>query len=190
MESFGDVFENVLKYLYELETVSEVGYKTWLATLEPYKLENNTAYLLTESVFNDKTTTEIYTPMIKEAFENVLGFPVELKLLVKSKDSVSEQSEPEFVSKPAFGGSDSGDETMHKKPKYTFDNFIQGKSNELAFACCTAIANKLDDGSTVIVRPSGTEPKIKTYFTTKGKDLAEAQAKKDQLAEACKPLLS
>ena len=49
---------------------------------------------------------------------------------------------------------------------------------------------KLDDGSTVIVRPSGTEPKIKTYFTTKGKDLTEAEAKKAKLAEACKPLLS
>ena len=49
---------------------------------------------------------------------------------------------------------------------------------------------RLEDGSTVIVRPSGTEPKIKTYFTTKGNDLAEAQAKKDQLADACKPILS
>ena len=38
--------------------------------------------------------------------------------------------------------------------------------------------------------PSGTEPKIKTYFTTLGKDLAEAQAKKDQLAEGLKPILA
>ena len=48
----------------------------------------------------------------------------------------------------------------------------------------------LEDGATVVVRPSGTEPKIKTYFTTLGKDLAEAQKEKDELAAVLKPLFS
>lgn len=48
----------------------------------------------------------------------------------------------------------------------------------------------LEGGATVIVRPSGTEPKIKTYFTTVGKNLAEAQTQKDMLTEYLKPLFS
>ena len=42
----------------------------------------------------------------------------------------------------------------------------------------------------MVVRPSGGAPKIKTCFKAKGKDLAEAQAKKDELAEAIKPILA
>ena len=48
----------------------------------------------------------------------------------------------------------------------------------------------LEGGATVIVRPSGTEPKIKTYFTTLGKDLAEAEAQKNTLAAALKPIFA
>ncbi|MDO5701816.1 MAG: phospho-sugar mutase [Lachnospiraceae bacterium] len=48
----------------------------------------------------------------------------------------------------------------------------------------------LEDGSTVVVRPSGTEPKIKAYYTTKGTTLAEALAEKDVLAEALKPIFA
>ena len=61
---------------------------------------------------------------------------------------------------------------------------------ETGLPAANVLIYKLDGGAEVIVRPSGTEPKIKTYFTTLGKDLAEAQAQKDTLAAALKPLFS
>ena len=64
------------------------------------------------------------------------------------------------------------------------------KPEETGLPAANVLIYKLEGGAEVIVRPSGTEPKIKTYFTTLGKNLAEAQAQKDVLAEAIKPILA
>ncbi len=64
------------------------------------------------------------------------------------------------------------------------------KPDETGLPAANVLIYALEGGATVVVRPSGTEPKIKTYFTTLGKDLAEAQAQKDALAAAVKPLLA
>ena len=64
------------------------------------------------------------------------------------------------------------------------------KAEETGLPAANILTYALADGSTVIVRPAGTEPKIKIYFTTKGADLAQAEAKKEKLAEACKPILA
>ncbi|MBR5578321.1 MAG: phospho-sugar mutase [Lachnospiraceae bacterium] len=63
------------------------------------------------------------------------------------------------------------------------------KPEETGLPAANVLIYGLEGGATVVVRPSGTEPKIKTYFTTLGKDLAEAEAQKTKLAEALKPLL-
>ena len=64
------------------------------------------------------------------------------------------------------------------------------KPEETGLPAANVLIYALEGGATVVVRPSGTEPKIKTYFTTLGKDLAEAEAQKAKLAEALKPLFS
>lgn len=55
------------------------------------------------------------------------------------------------------------------------------KSNVLSFFC--------EDGSTLIVRPSGTEPKIKIYVGAVGKSSQDGLNKKDNLLSAAQKLL-
>ena len=64
------------------------------------------------------------------------------------------------------------------------------KPEETGLPAANVLIYALEGGASVIVRPSGTEPKIKAYYTTLGKDLAEAQAQKDALSAAVKPLLA
>ncbi|MBR0381329.1 MAG: phospho-sugar mutase [Eubacterium sp.] len=77
-----------------------------------------------------------------------------------------------------FGGKKIAKVTDYTKPEETG----LPKANVLIYT--------LEDGSSVVVRPSGTEPKIKAYYTTLGKDLEEAQAMKDELAKAIEPIFA
>ncbi len=64
------------------------------------------------------------------------------------------------------------------------------KPEETGLPKANVLSYVLEDGAKVMIRPSGTEPKIKAYYTTLGKDLAAAQAEKDALSEAIKPICS
>lgn len=118
MESFNDVFFSVLKYCKTDPTVSEIGFNKWIRILEPYKLENNTAYLLTDSEFTRKTTLEVYEPVLKKAFSETLGFDVEIKILVKTKEK-----EPEQIAEPVPTVS----EPTSISESLTFEEFYKGK---------------------------------------------------------------
>lgn len=87
-------------------------------------------------------------------------------------------------------------EGLRKNPPKEFAGYTVEKATdyknteETGLPSANILIYTLEGGATVIVRPSGTEPKIKAYFTTLGKDLAEAKAQKDKLAEALKPVMA
>ncbi len=141
MDSFYELFESVKRACQADPHVSEVGYNKWIKSLEAVKFENGVAVLAAVNDFMRRTTAEAYGETLKRAFEQVLGFPVEIEFTVSGNQ--------EDANKPADGFSDIEQRmadllSSHSRSDYelTFENFIKGKSNELAYAYCIAVSGK------------------------------------------------
>lgn len=68
-------------------------------------------------------------------------------------------------------------------------NLETGAKTVLTLPKSDVIAFKLEQGASVIIRPSGTEPKIKAYYTTIGETRADAEAQEEKLIEDFKGIL-
>ena len=64
-----------------------------------------------------------------------------------------------------------------------------GKTEEIELKGQNVMYYELEGGTTFIIRPSGTEPKVKVYIMAKGANKAEAAAKVDVLAAAAKEIV-
>ena len=51
-----------------------------------------------------------------------------------------------------------------------------GEKSQMELSGSNVLRYEMADGTTILVRPSGTEPKIKVYVLTRGKDIAERDA--------------
>ncbi|HIW74095.1 MAG TPA: phospho-sugar mutase [Firmicutes bacterium] len=66
---------------------------------------------------------------------------------------------------------------------------VNGTAIEISLPKSNVLSFSLGDGAGIIVRPSGTEPKIKAYITATGSDRAAAAAMAERLTEAAKTML-
>ena len=68
-------------------------------------------------------------------------------------------------------------------------DLLTGKVQQLTLPTSNVIALHLENDSAVIIRPSGTEPKIKLYITSVGSDKEKANAVCEEILTATKKLL-
>lgn len=141
ISSLSDIYNLVVEnYVREYKT-SASARELWLDSIEPIEMKGNIVVLATESEFKRNTLSQIYLDKLEEQFSIVLGNPVKIELIIKSD---METTETKFNNiKNSEELTNRIDNMVHdNKVTYTFDNFIVGPSNNLAFAAAKAVSQK------------------------------------------------
>lgn len=139
LSSLSDIYKCVVDNCVKEYDLSEAARDLWLNPLVPVKMEGNTFVLATDIEFKRDTLNSLYLNYIEEQLKVVLGVPIKAEIIVDSsvsarKTDISDISNSDRVKETV--------NTIDKKVTYTFDNFIVGPSNNLAFAAAKAVAKK------------------------------------------------
>ena len=130
MDSFKDVLEAAQSYC--KAQMAEPTYNLYIDGLEPISFEDSSH--ITLSVRNDficKIVTDRYLGLLKEAPPTVLGFDVDITLVVPSTPPHEVVLAQQYEANPA---------SPQGNYEFTFENFIKGPSNQFAFAAAQAVA--------------------------------------------------
>jgi chromosomal replication initiator protein len=122
---------------------NDLSYQTWLKPLKPLKLVQDRLYIVaSDTAFIVQIVTKRFKEPLSIAIEKLTDLKVTPVFLLEGEPLPdSEQEENRKVT--ADSDSFDFDEMIRKKglnPKYTFDSFVSGKSNELAHAASLAVA--------------------------------------------------
>ena len=132
MNTIGEVWQEVLSVC--RGKVSETVFHTWIEPLELAKFENNTFIFMIGTDFHKSVILDYFGDTLKDAFREVMGFPVNIDIFVTGETEAEQPAEqPVTKTDPAaeVGGT----------RQYTFENFIVGRSNEFAHSIALGVAN-------------------------------------------------
>jgi len=146
MTSFNDIFELMKKNL----EASDTARNLWIDPIKPISMNNNRICLYIADSYVKSLVEQNYSEKFKREFKNILGFDVEIDFISendtspnsflssnKPSDNDVTADEEKEVSENKFQKSDN-----NITYKYTFDTFIEGESNRLAYAACKAITEE------------------------------------------------
>ena len=146
MQGFKDIWMVTVDKL--SSAVGETAMDLWIKTIKPVGYEDDSAVLLMESSFHRDIVMSKYIDTIKNMLNEVVGFEMNVVTITPDdkRFKIENTENKEEVQKPS--NPTAAEEIDLDKisdisfPEYTFDNFIVGDSNQLAYAACFAVAKK------------------------------------------------
>lgn len=128
MDSFEEAFSLIKNYCKE-NVKNDTIYKLWL---EPMKLKafNDDEVVIELSEFKQGIVKSKFNNLLHEAFENVLGFDVFIDFVDEENDEMKSEKTQKTKENKLFNSSE-----------LTFENYVEGSSNHLAYAAAKAVAS-------------------------------------------------
>ena len=112
------------------DRMMRVAFTTWIVPVVPYKVQDNLFYLIAKDEVGLETLEGRHKTAITEALREVTGESLSPVFVLRSDldKSAYAQKKPKNMYQSSI------------RSKYVFDNFVKGKSNELAYAASYAVA--------------------------------------------------
>ena len=147
MQSLDQIWESVLNILREKCTKSV--FDLWFADTRLIYLDGDRAAVTINSDLKQDIISKRYVPHMSEALCEVIGFDLPIEVYSCEHDEISSEDilkkdtkKEEAKPAPAMPVPDPVPGPISSYAEYTFENFIVGSSNKLAYAACTAVAKR------------------------------------------------
>ena len=127
MNSVADIWKIVLSRM--SQDLSETTISTWFDEVEAVSIKDRTLYLHCPNDFKRSTIESMFSDRIKDSLRDIYSADFDVKLLSTAESTAL--FEPE--SKRTNSLLDSGE--------FTFDTFVVGESNKMAYAAARAVAD-------------------------------------------------
>jgi chromosomal replication initiator protein len=118
--------------------VSKPSFDTWFKDTNAKFLSERLVLITTPQAFAVEWLESRYTRYIREALEDCLGYPVDVKFALEEPKTPEPQAEPPAVRRPPVVQEEPAGHMLN--PKYTFETFVIGANNRFAHAASLAVA--------------------------------------------------
>lgn len=131
------IWQDACQKIVGIEGVNAISYSVWIQSLTPLCVKDNTLILLAPSVNNKHVVNRSYKNAIQAALQSIGSIFTDVRVIVDDEKDFYMKEIEEYSEQEAAPRIEKGTQFISR---YTFDNFVVGESNKLAFHAAQSVA--------------------------------------------------